>query len=170
MPEERPSRIQIILPHLSRWRSLRQFLPTVLWFVAGAVLQGFEAVVLFPLWLEHGVKPIFRWADSFRLSWNTAMGHLMISYVIYLSAWLTAILAGIIGGLIIKRHVLRDLCSLAFGFALTPLLIETYNSFAFPSSDYITESGFLVLLTLCFGMMTHHVKIRSSEKSSPTTS
>jgi len=54
MPEEPQRQIQVILPHLSRWRSLKQFLPTVLWFIAGVVLSVLSDVVLFPLWWESG--------------------------------------------------------------------------------------------------------------------
>jgi hypothetical protein len=167
MPEESPSQPRIILPHLSRWRSLKQFLPTILWFIVGAVLERIEAMVLDPYWLNHGAFSILRWIYS--VAGNTA-AYNWTPCVIFLVDWLIAVLAGVIGGLVIKRHILRNLSSLALGLALPPLFFYAYDHFAMPSLKYVTDSGFSLLLTICTGLLTHYLKIRLSEKSSPTTS
>lgn len=78
-----------------------------------------------------------------------------------------AILAGVLGGLVIKRHLLRDLCSLGTGFALVPLLLYAYDEFAIPSWNLITDQGFVILLTVCSGMLAHYLKGRFLRKSPP---
>lgn len=166
MPEEPQRQIQVILPYLSRWRSLKQFLPTALWFIAGIVLSFISDAVLFPLWWQHGGRLLFVrllvQADSFPEDPSTKRWLLFFARNIV--NWLILILAGALGGVAIKRHVARDLCSLGIGFAIVPLLLYAYNNFKIPGLNYLTERGFLILLTICCGMLTHYMKCRLVRK------
>jgi hypothetical protein len=134
----------------------------VLWFVAGVVFEIISGAVLFPIWDEHCLMPIGRRLQS--LGGNTLVRPWVI-FGLHFIDWSIAILAGVIGGLLIKRHVLRDLCSLGIGFAILPLLLYAYDTFGIPGLHFTTQRGFLVLLIVCCGLLTHHLKNGIARKS-----
>jgi hypothetical protein len=147
---------------------MKQSWPQVVWFCGGAILGQFSEIILFPLWAKLGLLiPIGRWIALFG-STSLDWGWLLV--YIWLVSWLIVALVSVIGGLFIRRNLLRSMLLFGVGFAFVPLILNAYLYSIFPGfADYVQHIVVVGVAVLCglLGQMLGSRIRRASQQPPP---
>src|ERR1022692_1205485 len=131
---------------------MKRFLPSVVWFISGAVVGEVTDTVLFQLWFRLGLlKPVADWFVSLGHTtlanyWGMVWGHL--------TSWLVIAVVGILGGIFIKRRLVLDLVLFGIGFAFVPLALSACLYSYVPSFGSCVQHVVLIALAVVCGLLT----------------
>jgi hypothetical protein len=132
---------------------MKRFMPSVVWFVAGAVLGQLAETTLFQLWSKLGLMtPVAHWLDS-------VGGDTMVKcwFVLWSNAicWFLAAIVGILGGVFVERHLMRNLLLFGVGFAFVPLALYSYLYSAVPVFSSVVWHAVSIILVMLGGILSH---------------
>jgi|GEM_PF-7052869 len=140
---------------------MKRFMSSVVWFISGAVVGEFTNTVLFRLWSQLGLlKPV---AD-----WFVSLGHKSLADYwdmlwLHLTSLLVIAVAGVLGGIFIKRRLVLDLVLFGMGFAFIPLVLSAYLYSYVPSLVNCVQHIVIVGLAVVCGLLSHRF-IRSRHR------
>jgi hypothetical protein len=136
-----------------RPRIMKRFLPSVIWFTAGAVLGQLAETVLFQLWDKVGLLiPVARWFHSHG---DNTMVKCWFIFWVNVPNWFLVAMVGILGGLLIKRCLVLNLLLFGFGFALVPLALYAYLNSYVPTFGDVARHAVLIALAVLCGLLSY---------------
>ena len=135
---------------------MKRFVPSIVWFVAGAVLGQLADGVLFRLWSDVGILlPVGHWFDSYG---GDAMVKCWFILWVNTTSWLLAAIAGILAGTFVKRHLLRYLVTFGIGFAFVPFAIDGFLYSEIPRFSLVLWHVVSLALVVLCGLLLHRLK------------
>jgi hypothetical protein len=132
---------------------MKRYLPSIVWFGAGAVFGLLADGVLFRLWSKVGILlPIGHWLDSH--GGDTLVKCWFVLWV-NATAWFLAAAVGFFAGRFVKRQLVRCLLAFGIGFAFVPIAIDGYLYSDIPRiSGVAWHVVSLAVVVLC-GLLFH---------------
>ena len=145
---------------------MKRFMPSILWFVAGAALGQLAQTSLFQLWTKSGIlMPVAHWCD---LVGGDALTKCWFILYDHATIWIIAICVGIFGGVFIRRHFLRYLLWFSAGFAFVPLAIYAYLHSAMPLSSSVVWHIVSIIFIVACGCIFHRLRRPPNTALEPT--
>jgi len=143
---------------------MKRFLPTVVWFVSGAVIGEIADTLLFGLWSRLGLlTPVAHWLQS--RGYETLADYWGVVWL-HLVSWLVVVVAGMLAGLFLRRRLVLDLIAFGIGFAFVPLAISAYFYSYVPSiHSWIYHVAVVVVLITCGVLSQKLIRGKEHEKA-----
>jgi len=132
---------------------MKRFLPSVVWFISGAVVGEVTDTVLFRFWSQLGLlNPVGDWFVSHG---HKTLANCWGMLWLHLTSLLVIAVVGVLGGIFIKRRLVLDLVLFGMGFAFVPLVLSAYLYAYVPSFGNCVEHVVLIGLAVVCGLLSH---------------
>jgi hypothetical protein len=139
----------------------KQWLGLAGWIFAGIVLGEFAETVLFRFWLDDVFSPLVRHFDSS----NGSVTWQWLAVWINIPGWVTAAVAGVLGGLFTKSPPALALTLFGVCFAFTPLVLYAYFYSEMPSLENISQHAVSIPLAVFCGLSARRIRCRKAHSA-----